>query len=95
MGKDAISQNDSTEKTPTGNVDSSPLIFIILAFAIVGLVIYFFKDVIFKKKTLSKSSELPEPKPELPLEPIQPETVKEPEATIINSKFADLNENEN
>ncbi len=79
MGKDAISRDISTEKPSTNNVDSSPLFFIIIAFSIIGFLLYLFRDPIKewigKNKKILKVSDVDstatndeKQKPELPTE---------------------------
>lgn len=94
---DAISHSNSTKEKPSnGNVDSSPVIFIIIAFVVVGFFIFIFRDKLFKKKNILKKSEpqtekpierltedpKPLPEPTQEQEPTQPDTLK---------KFANLN----
>ena len=56
MGKDAISRDISTEKPSTNNVDSSPLFFIIIAFSIIGFLLYLFRDPI--KEWIGKNKKI-------------------------------------
>lgn len=61
---DAISHNNSTKEKPSNvNVDSSPVIFIIIIFCVVGFFLYIFRDTLFKKKNILKKSETPIDKP--------------------------------
>lgn len=91
---DAISHSNSTKEKPSnGNVDSSPVIFIIIAFVIVGFFIFIFRDKLFKKKNIIlKSNEVPKEDPLLP-PPKEPEPTPEPEPTQPDTlkKFANLN----
>lgn len=90
--KSALSRDESKKDQPP-NLDSSPVIFIIIGLAVVGLILFLFKDKLFKKKNiLKKPDEIKIEQITEPVqEPVQPEPVQEPEATQINSKFAELN----
>jgi len=54
MGKDAISQPPKTKESGSsknGYVGASPIVFIISILAIISIVLFLFKDRIFKKKS--------------------------------------------
>lgn len=92
MGKDAISQSNTKEKTPSGSGNSSSLILILAFISIVAIALIFFKDKIIKKKTDTKQ-EFPD-KPEEPKSQIktesEPEKLEGDEAKEVNDKFAKL-----
>lgn len=90
MGNDAISNTKKTETSHDSNsVSASPIIIILALLSIVGIVLFLFRDKIFKKKTqtLEDAKQEPEQEPE----PTEPEPLKGDDAEQINDKFADLN----
>lgn len=87
--RDAVSNNSTKKETPSGSVNGSPIIIILALLSIVGIVLFLFKDKIFKKSNnlsdLAEKQKQDEPEPEP--EPKQ-ETLTEDEAEKISDKFA-------
>ncbi len=93
MGNDAISNTKKPDSRPSKtSVNASPIIIIIAIISVVGLVLFLFKDKIFKKK-IQNLDELKQ-KEDPVSEPTETETLEEPEAEKINEKFSDLSNNE-
>lgn len=97
MGKDALGKisekkEPSTSKSPQSS--ASPLIFIIVIIAVIGLIVYFFRDKIFKNGKIpnlkdfvkeKESQQKPEKKEET-----KPETLSKTESEKLQKKFAPL-----
>ena len=90
MGSPPVQERKEKPPSSSNSSNGSPLILIIAGIAIIAVVIYLFKDKIFKKKTQN----LADLKKEEPIKeelPTEPETLKDDVAQDINDKFAKLN----